>query len=249
MRRRVAVLPLLMAAGMMGCELRITEPFSGEPADLLASLSVEENGATRWVLSASLRPGRKESGTLRGVEDLTLRVGEQTILPFGLGHHGLRRYAASWTGAGGTASLSLRPPGVEGASAGLEWLTFGGCEDDPAPSVPLLPSDTLRMAVRCVLDDAALRHVEWSLEVRRADAGGLVASLGAVAPPPHTIELPAGWLIQPGDPPMELRLTVTRRLVWNDGAGEDYRVGLELRWSFVRPLTWASGEGSAGEGV
>jgi len=236
-----------------GCELQFTDPFSREASDLVSTVTVVEGPEMTVALSAELHPGRHDDGRLRSVEDLSLEVFGTPLGPVGLGHHGRRRYAAHWTRPReDSLSPEVRVPRVDQVAQGRDDLLPGTCGRSDREDRLLAAGDTVRFEAYCDLSDPSLRHVEWELEVRRADNGGLVAALRSGVTPPASISVPVEWLRQPGDPDLEARLTIVRAFVWNDAPGDDYRIALTTRWTFPWALRWAadpdSGAGTLNRG-
>lgn len=245
MRRTAHIGVWLAAIGAVsvfpgGCELRFTDPFSREASDLVSTVAVVDGSETTIALAAELHPGRHDDGRLRSLEDLSLEVFGMPFSPVGLGHHGRRRYAAYWTWPEEQSlSPEVRVPVVDEVAQGRDRLQPGTCGRDDREDRLLAVGDTVRFQAFCDLSEPALRHVEWELEIRRGDNGGLVAALRSGVAPPSSIAVPAEWLRQPGDPELDARLTIVRVFVWNDGPGDDYRIALTTRWTFPWTLRWA----------
>jgi hypothetical protein len=229
-----------------GCDLRFTGPYQGEPADLLAHLRILESGPGEFTYSAHLMPGRDREGQIRQVEDEALVILGARLSPVTVNAEGVRSYGHAWSLPPGEPfpELRLRAPTLESVGGGEPGYPFGPCaRSDPADQ-SVSPGDTLRFEVSCSHSGDDLRHIEWELEVRRRDSGGLVLYLHSNTRPPPGIEVPAEWLVQPGDPELDLLLTVTRILVWNDDPGRDYRVALTVRWAFPWTIRWEDREGA-----
>jgi len=227
-----------------GCELQFTDPFSREPSDLISTLTVVDGADVTVSLAAELHPGRHDDGQLRSVQDLSFEVFGTTLRPVGMGHHGRRRYAAQWIWAEEhSLSPEVRVPWIDQVAQGRDGIAPGTCGRGDREDRILAAGDTVRFDAFCDISEPALRHIEWELEVRRGDNGGLVAALRSGVAPPGSIAVPAEWLQQPGDPVLEARLTITRLFVWNDGPGDDYRIALTSRWTFPWNLRWAEEPG------
>ena len=161
-----------------GCELRFTDPFTWEASDLVSTVTVVEGPETTVALTAELHPGRHNDGRLRSLEDPSLEVFGMPFGPVGLGHHGRRRYAAYWTWPEEQSlAPELRVPLVDEVAQGRDGLRPGSCGRNDREDRLLAVGDTVRFEASCDLSDPALRHVEWELEIRRGDNGGLVAAL------------------------------------------------------------------------
>ena len=115
--RNVASLAAVFLLSVGACELSFTEPRRDATARLYLSVSSSDSAAGTVRLDASLSPGLTERGGARRVEDETLTVGGEELLPDRVEANGDRRYRKEWpisTFASG-ALLSAHPPRVEGA--------------------------------------------------------------------------------------------------------------------------------------
>jgi hypothetical protein len=228
-----------------GCELRFTDPFQGEPADLLAQLRILDAGNGEASFSAHLTPGRASDGTIRRAEDGAVEVLGLRVESTGVREEGVLSYGHTWSLPAGEPlpELRFRRPTLESIEGGDPGHTFGDCARADPSDRGVAPGDTLRFTASCSPSGPHLRHTEWDLEVRTQDVGGLVLYLHSNSSPPPELEVPVDWLGQPGSPDLDAILTITRILVWNDGPGHDYRVALTVRWAFSWTIRWEDREG------